>query len=74
MATEAIPLPVDQPHGGLPGASKSGFQKRIDKLTREKYGLLAENEQLRQANNELTLALAKAERLIQKYKAALVKR
>ncbi len=46
-------------------AGKSGFQKRVDKLTREKYELRQENEQLR-------LAIQGYEEMIRKYKAALL--
>jgi len=54
--------------------SKSGYQKRLDRLTRDKYAMLGEIAELRRSNAELTLALAKAERLISRYKGALLKR
>ena len=44
--------------------AKSGFQKRIDKLTREKYTLQA---QLRERDE----AISQYETLLRKYKAAL---
>jgi hypothetical protein len=47
MATEAVPLPAaDQPHSGLPGAGRTGFQKRIDRLTKDKYAMQAEIKKL----------------------------
>jgi len=67
--------------GSAANLTKSGVQRRIDKLVGERYALRQANEhliteiaELRQSNAELTLALAKAERLISRYKGALLKR
>jgi len=49
----------------LTPAGRSGFQKRVDRLTREKY-------ELRQENDQLRLAIQGYEEMIRKYKAALL--
>jgi len=52
--------------------AKSGFQKRIDKITREKHELRQTNGQLKAENEELRQVLGRYEDVIRKYKAALV--
>jgi hypothetical protein len=65
---------VNEPHRGLPGAGKSGLQKRIDRLTRDKYAMQAEIRKL-QADVEtkdceiaaLEQALLRLDALVSKY-------
>ena len=49
----------------------SQYQKRFDKLTREKSEALEENKALREECHELESLLLRYERLISKYKLAL---
>jgi len=75
MAADAIALPgADQPHSGLPNAGKSGFQKRVDRLTRDKYALQAEIRKLQAEietkDREITTleqALLRMDALVSKY-------
>jgi hypothetical protein len=75
IATDAITLPAaDQRQDGLPSAGKSGFQKRVDRLTRDKYALQAEIRKL-QADVEtkdreiaaLENALLRLDALVRRY-------
>jgi len=67
--TEIVTVQPENGNGNgaaqLLSAGKSGFQKRVDKLTREKY-------ELRQENDQLRLAIHGYEEMIRKYKTALL--
>jgi hypothetical protein len=49
--------------------SRSAFQRRVDRITGEKYRLLQENEELRQENQELRGGLERALALVDRFRA-----
>jgi len=70
----AAALEISAPGLGEHPDSKTGFQKRIDKLTREKYELRQANEQLRQDNAVMMDLIERYEQTIRRYKAELIRR
>ena len=63
--TEIVTIQPENCAAQIPPIGKSGFQKRVDKLVREKH-------LLRQENDQLHLAIEGYEEMIRKYKAALL--
>jgi hypothetical protein len=75
MANGATAAPeISAPGLGEHPDTKTGFQKRIDKLTREKYELRQANDQLRKDNAAMMDVIERYEQTIRRYKTELIRR
>lgn len=62
---------IENSNASKHGVAGPGFQKRIDRLIREKYELRQENDQLRTDNAELQALVLEYEKTLEKYRATL---
>ena len=69
LLTDAEESEIGQARSENGNYSRSSLQKRIDRITGEKYRLREENEELRQENAELRGGLKRALVLIDRFRA-----